>query len=386
MKKKKIFYVNYSPYENSGHILEFLAKNFEYVFLFSIGFHDLGEKRSSNRLVVYKNGRRLFQKLHFHLKTPKNLEYMFVPFRSLINLFQIFLLGRSLRKKYGKIDVFFSVNAFVAWAGLVLKGFGLIDKTVFWVWDYYPLIHKNPIVLAMRWLYWHFDRVAMYSSKVIFLNQRLAGLNMRSKIIGKGVEFSVVPIGTNTLKRRKRYSNVNTSLDICFLGVLKKSQGLDFILEAEIDLIKRIPNIMLHIIGGGPDLEYYKNKFKNSKLKYKFYGKLSDPAVDRVMVKSAVGLATYVPDRSNVSYFGDPSKVKKYLSLGVPVVTTDVFDFSKMISHHKAGFVVKYGDVSSFVNAIKKINLNYKKYSDRALKLSKEYEYTKIYKQMFKFK
>lgn len=382
---KKIFYVNYSPYENSGHILEFLVKNFEYVFLFSIGFHDLGEKRSSNRLVVYKNGRKLSQKPHFHLKTPKSMEYLFVPFRSVINLLQIFKLGVLLRKKYGKIDIFFSVNAFVAWAGLVLSGFDFIDKTVFWVWDYYPLVHKNPIVLFMRWLYWHFDRVAMYSNKVVFLNQKLADLNLKSKIISKKIEFTIVPIGTKSQKVRRKGLSKDLEFNICFLGVIKKSQGLDFVLEAHEALIKMFPNIRLHIIGGGPDFEYYKNKLVNTGHKIKFYGMLSDSAVDRIMSISKIGLATYVPDKSNVSYFGDPSKVKKYLSFGIPVITTGVFDFSKMIDQYKAGFVIKYGDIEGLIRSIIKINLNYNKYSDRALKLSRKYQYTKIYKQMFKF-
>src|SRR5688572_21508356 len=122
-KNKSVFYVNYSPYENAGHILEFLTKEFKYVFLFSIGFHDLGITRSSNMLIVYKDGRKLVEKPYFHLKIPKKVEYLFVPFRSLINLFQILSLGTYLHKKYGKIDIFFSVNAFTAWAGLVLKKF-----------------------------------------------------------------------------------------------------------------------------------------------------------------------------------------------------------------------------------------------------------------------
>jgi len=62
MRKKKyiatsIVYVNYSPYENSGKILDYILENFQYVYLFSIGFHNLVNKRSYNNLTVYKDGK-----------------------------------------------------------------------------------------------------------------------------------------------------------------------------------------------------------------------------------------------------------------------------------------------------------------------------------------
>ena len=61
-QSKSIIYVNYSPYENSGKILDFLVENFEKVFLFSLGFHQLGKKKQYNRLLIYINGKLREQK------------------------------------------------------------------------------------------------------------------------------------------------------------------------------------------------------------------------------------------------------------------------------------------------------------------------------------
>ena len=175
-KFKSILYVNYSPYENAGYILDFLTLNYRYVFLYSVGFHDLGENRSKNVLNVYENGRLISKRWYFHLKIQRGLEYLFVPVRSVINLIQIFVVAKYLKAKYGKIDNYFSVNAFTAWVGLFLRGKGYVNRTVFWVWDYYPLKHTSSIVVFMRWLYWQFDRIAMYSDDIVFLNQRLLKL------------------------------------------------------------------------------------------------------------------------------------------------------------------------------------------------------------------
>ncbi len=381
-KNKSIFYVNYSPYENSGHILQFLISNFKYVFLFSIGFHDLGTKRGSNTLVVYKNGIEISRKPYFHMNIGKNMEYLFVPFRSLVNLFQIFSIGNGLHKRYGKVDIFFSANAFTAWAGLILKNFKFVESTVFWVWDYYPLKSQNYLILTMRWLYWQFDRVAMFSDKVIFLNSKLASLHGKSKIFGKSFKYSIVPIGTEN-KRSNAVRVESGEVSIAFLGVLKKSQGLDFIFDSEDVLTRNFQNIKIEIIGGGPDLEYFLDRSNKSKLNIKFHGMLEDSGVDKILFKSTIGLATYMPDKSNVSYFGDPSKVKKYLSFGLPVITTDVFEFSKEIEKNNAGFVIKYGDEKSLVKSIRKIISKYRYYSNKSYELSKKYSYKHIYSNIF---
>jgi hypothetical protein len=52
-----VVYVNYSPYENSGKILDYLLENFEYVFLFSIAFHPLGKKQKTNKISIFKKGK-----------------------------------------------------------------------------------------------------------------------------------------------------------------------------------------------------------------------------------------------------------------------------------------------------------------------------------------
>lgn len=380
LKFKSILYVNYSPYENAGYILDYLLKNFKVVYLFSIGFHDLGENRGKNRLIIYKNGKKIFEKKYFHLRISKKLEYLFVPIRSTLNLFQIILVASYIYKKYGKIEKYLSVNAFTAWTGLVLRGFGFLDRTIFWVWDYYPLVHKNVLILLMRWIYWQFDRISMYSDKVVFLNQKLASIYIKKNILSTKSNYSIVPIGTKTIKRVRKIELKNIRL--VFLGVLKKSQGLDFIL----DTLKKIKNkkIKLDVIGGGPDSEYFMTKASNNNLNVKFYGNISDQAVDSIIKRSHIGIATYIPDKSNVSYFGDPSKVKRYLGFGLPVITTDVFDFSKNIDKHKAGFIVKYNDFNRLRLSLRKIMSRYVFYSNNSLDLAKNFKYNIIYKEMFK--
>jgi glycosyltransferase involved in cell wall biosynthesis len=381
-KSKSVFYVNYSPYENAGYILDFFKNNFIFVYLFSIGFHDLGEKRSKNVLTVYKDGRILEEINYFHLKIPKKLEYMFVPIRSILNLCQIFLISKYIHNKYGKIDKYFSVNAFTAWIGLILRRFGHVKRTIFWVWDYYPLVHRNLLILLMRFIYWRFDRVAMFSDKVLFLNERLVSIYKKNNILKNNFKYSIVPIGTKVVYK-SLMEKFNT-LNLVFIGVLKKSQGLDFVLNSYREIIKKNKNVTLMVVGGGPDSEYFVKKAERIDKSILFLGMLDEVTLDEIIYKSDIGIATYVPSKSNVSYFGDPSKVKRYLGEGLPIITTDVFEFSDEIKTGKAGFVIKYGDKIELMYAIRKILLNYSFYSRNASKLAKKYKYTKIYNELLR--
>ena len=71
MKKfESIIYVNYSPYENSGKIFDFLLENFENVFLFSIGFYSIKTKQQLNKLLIFKNGK--LEKEHHLFQIPSS--------------------------------------------------------------------------------------------------------------------------------------------------------------------------------------------------------------------------------------------------------------------------------------------------------------------------
>lgn len=379
-KKKSILYVNYAPYENSGKILDFLLDNFEYVFLFSIGFYNLKNKRSYNYLFTYKN--RKLQEKHFFIKisAPSFLTFYLIPLVSAINFTQILFYTFLLKQKFGKIDIYFTVNAFTSWIGLVLKKIGLVDKTVFWVWDYYPA-HKSKIVTIMRRIYWQFDKISSHSDQVIFVNQRLINLRKGIGILPQKASYPVVSIGTELIS--KFTSNRKNSVVLGFIGVIKKSQGLEMVFENADTIMKDFPRARIEIVGSGPDEEYFKKMAKDSSFKANFHGFAEGDSFNKILAKCTIGIAPYIPDKSNVSHYGDPGKIKRYLSLGLPVIATNAFEFSSEISKYMAGEIISYNHPSEFVGAIKKIVKNYGRYRNNAIRLSKKYFYKKIYPQLF---
>lgn len=378
-----IVYTNYSPYENSGKILDYLLENFTDVFHFSIGFHNLSNKKNYNRLLIFKNGKLKKEFTLFQLPVPSFLVFVLLPLRSLINFIQIVVYSIWLKHTYKKIDIYFTVNAFIAWIGNILRRIGVVNKTIFWVWDYYPPIHENKIIMLMRYIYWQFDKASSYSDKVAFVNHRLLNLRKDMGIYERNVKHLIIPIATDKLSYIK---NKNSKKIIFgFIGVLKKNQGPGIVFEHAHALKKKIKDFSYEIIGSGPDEEYLKMRAKETEVKTKFHGYLEGESFNEVLRKCTIGIATYIPDPSNVSYYGDPGKIKRYISLGMPVIGTDVLEFSKEIGKSKAGIIVDHDDSKAFVDATIKIMARYNFYSKNAYKLSQKHYYKKIYPEMFTF-
>lgn len=379
-KLKSIIYVNYSPYENSGKILDFLVENFEKVFLFSLGFHQLGKKKQYNRLLIYINGKLLEQKSLIQVPVHQKFVFLLLPIKSFITFIQILTYSFWLKSKYGKINFYFTVNAFTAWIGTIAKRMGFVNKTIFWVWDYYPPFHENKIIRLMRYIYWQFDKISSHSDYVAYVNQRLIDLRKAMGVLPKDAKFPIIPIGTDSFDIK-----LQTKKDVVFgfIGVLKKSHGLDIIFNNANEIIKNFPNARFEVIGSGPDEEYFRRRAKNSSIPTKFYGYLEEKTFNDVLKKCSIGIAGYIPDKRNVSHYGDPGKIKRYLSLGIPAILTNVLEFSKEVENARAGVIVDYNNSPAFIKAVKRIMLSYAQYSENALKLSSKFYYKDIYPSMF---
>ncbi len=376
-----IIYVNFAPYENTGNILTYLLSKFDTVAMFSFTFYDLGKKNLTSTLSFYKYGKCLWSKNIIQLIIPHTFVFIFLPIRSCILFLQLIYHIVLLRMKYGTFNTYFTVNAFTAWCGNIIKNMGLVKKTIFWVWDYYPPIHKNKIVMFMRSIYWMFDKAAITSDRVVFLNNRLLSLRRTIGILPKGKEYPIVGIGTVICKRKKQ--QLHTPLRLAYLGTVKQSQGLDFIFDNAEEIIKKSDPFEVHVFGGGPDEERFKRRARNCPIRFIFHGYIPDSTtLQNKLALCDIGIALYMPDPANVSYYGDPSKIKAYISLGIPVITTNVFWFANEIKKKHVGFVIPY-DQKIFADSLNKIKRNYSFYSNQAYALAATYNYKNLYETIF---
>lgn len=379
---KSVIYVNYSPYENSGHILDYLNEKFEKIFLFSIAHHPLGRKEILNKVTYYREGIISEEIELYYMPVPSSMIWFFLPIRSTLNAIQILRQCFRIYFKFGSIDYFFSVNAFAVVVGMILKKIGLVKKTVFWVWDYYPMNYPSLSVKISRWMYWQFDKLATYTDRIVYLNDLLVNVRKEAGIIPKNLKYPISPIGMGEVLpvKKKRLNNIK----IGFIGVLKKSQGIDMLIDTAPYVHTKFKNLIYEIIGSGPDETYFKKRAAKSPVKFNFHGYVTEEKFKQILSSCTIGIAPYTPEDSNVSRYGDPGKIKRYMEFNLPAIITDVFEFSKELASSKAGIVVKYGSEEELLRAVEKIINNYDFYVKNVLRLHKKFYYKVAYKHLFK--
>ncbi|MBI2018531.1 glycosyltransferase [Candidatus Daviesbacteria bacterium] len=380
---KAIIYANFAPYDNAGNILDFFVENFLFVAHFSFQFHKLGKAKQKNTLTIYKRGQQAYRLTFFNLSVPESLLYFLLPITGTLFLLQLLWWIFLLRIRGNKFDYFFSVNALTAWLGIILKKIGIVNETIFWIWDYYPTQGNSLEVKIMRSLYWHLDKFgAQESTHTFFLSAKLQKIRKKFGLFPENKSHPVIPIGANVKPIKLMRKSIPT---IGYLGVIKQSQGLDLLVDTLPKILKNLPDLKIEIVGSGPYEDKLKKRLKYYQKIVKFYGYIESlEKVTKIMKKWSIGVATYTPTTNNPAYFADPSKIKTYLSVGVPVICTNVTPFSNEINKSKAGIVVDYHDKANFIRSVGNLIKFQTKYSKSALKLARKYNYKRIYKNFFK--
>lgn len=380
-KRQSIIYINFAPYDNAGRILDYLVQNFSFVLHFSYDHLRLKKGRRS-KLTLYKNGKIVFSKNLIWLRTHPTLLFPSLPFVAIAIILQTIWHTFIHHKEVGRFDYYLTVNAFTAWAGNILRFLKLVEKTIYWVWDYFPPTHPDIRLRIARWAYWKFDKPSRtLSSKIVFLNSHLESARKEKNGLSKIIKYPIIPIGTNPVSNNLKLSE---NIIIGHLGMLKRSQGLDLLFDSLKILQKLFPKIKVEIIGSGPEENHFRKRAKKFANIIKFHGYIEkDDDVDKIMRKWSVGIATYAPIPWSEHYWTDPSKIKAYINQGLPVITTNVPKFAQEIENSKAGIVIDYNSDQEFVNAVVKIIKNKKDFANNALRLAEKYNYKKLYPKLF---
>lgn len=260
---------------------------------------------------------------------------------------------------------------------LPFKKLGLIKKLVFYTIDYNPQRFENRI---LNNIYHFLDRLACYNAdKIWILSQRMVQARKKNKVdLRRSARSILLPMGANLERIKVLPLEKINRYQIVYAGHLLEKQGVQLILETLPKIIPKIPEIKLVVVGQG---EYEKNlKVLAKKLDIKnhvvFMGFIKDhKALERILCKSAIGIAPYVPTSDNYTFYTDPGKPKLYLGCGLPVAMTGVPAISRVIQSKHAGLIADY-TTKSFSAALIKLLLNdklYEEFRNNAINLSKKY-------------
>lgn len=306
--------------------------------------HPIRRENPKSKREVYKNG-KLLQTVSF-VRPSGNALWFGVDFITTI------VWGIALRGTY---DVFIGVDPLNCLAGLALRSLGLVNRVIFFSIDFTPRRFPQRLLNSV---YHAIESWCVRFSDIRWdISPRIAqGREKFLRLTQKDYPVTVVPVGL--WEKDIVGPNVNFNAHrIVFVGHLLKKQGVDKALEAIAIVKKKIKDISLLIIGGGEEEKRLHLLTKKLHLEnnVEFTGWMWDQAeIRKLLLGCAFAVATYDPRgarEDNFTYYADPTKIKTYLSCGLPVIMTDIPYNARLLQKDGCAQVVPYS-ASAIANAM----------------------------------
>ena len=218
---------------------------------------------------------------------------------------------------------------------------------------------KNPVFQMVRvfckWLYKHFDRVAVTSKPFIPYIHTVNGYPLE--------KITYLPqYGAEAYLQKDFTAADNGVVDFLFAGNIGFVQDIDKILEAT-SLMKETPGFCVHIVGDGAAKKQFealavKKKLENT---ITFHGRIPLAQMDEFYKQADACLLTL----NGSNKIGDtlPAKMQGYMAAGKPVIAAINGAGKEVIEESGCGLVVSAGDVAGLARIMKEFIQHPAKYA-----------------------
>lgn len=326
----------------------------------------------------YKNG-----KLYKEYRTKDYKKWNEI----LIYLKEFYFTWKWVWQSKIKWDYYIGMDGLCSFWGNILRFFKKVKKTVYWAIDFVPEKRFNS---AIKNKIYHLINISSYkkSDEMWDLSPRMA--EARERFLGvKLTDYrlhKVVPYGV-WCDRIKKYKYEECEKNtLVFMGHLLEKQGVQLVIKAIPEIIKKIPNFRFKIIGGG---QYKERLIKLAKdvsvIKYcDFKGRIEDHReLENEIAKSCLAIVPYIKELDTWTYYADPGKIKTYLACGVPVLLTEIPWNAKEIESNKCGKIISENE-SDIVAEIIELMKEHRNqiYRNNAIEYSKTFDYKNIFNNL----
>ncbi len=175
------------------------------------------------------------------------------------------------------------------WAGQILPigtAIWILKSFTFHVSRFTIFCHGTDIIRCQhsRWKIWLAQRILRAASKVVvnssFLKKEIENLgipNAKISIVYPCPRISDQVSRVRIQELRDQYQ-LHGKKVLLTVARLVQSKGIDVVIEAFRDVIKRIPNLIYVIVGDGPERDHLKLQIENPKLPVILVGAITDTA------------------------------------------------------------------------------------------------------------
>src|SRR5947199_7891972 len=149
---------------------------------------------------------------------------------------------------------------------------------------------------------------------------------------------------------RTRYS-LGQQPVVGFLGSLKPWHGMDFLLDAMVQLRRRQRDQRLLIVGEGPGLEHIRERVRSNALEEHVLlaGKVRHEEIPAYLAAMDLTVAPYSAEQP---FYFSPLKVFESLAAGRPVVAPRLGQLNELIDHGVTGLLYDAGDLDALVESM----------------------------------
>lgn len=220
----------------------------------------------------------------------------------------------------------------------------------------------HPLVDATIELY---DRtvervITRRSSKVILLSKRLflratkLGVNKNKvAVIPSGVDYNFFDPERSKVKNRakllRKELNIGDDIVIGYVGRLIPTKGVAHLILAVKQIQRENPNIVLLVVGDGPQKEDLRVMSKDLKIRANFAG-WQDETAPYYALMNIFALPSFSE--------GLPNVVLEAMAMEKPVVATDIGGIPDLVKNGENGYLVPVGNCQQMALALRKLVLD----------------------------
>lgn len=207
----------------------------------------------------------------------------------------------------------------------------------------------------MRWLYSlpdHFIPVSRWISEGVGALGVPAG---KRTYVYDGIELEKLDTGADGGAFRDRYGVPREAFAVGLVGLLIPWKGQKLFLEAGRQLLERIPNLYLLIVGGTPEeCRDYERELREAAADTVFGGRVRFTGHVSDMAQAYLGLDVVVSASTSPEPLG--TVVIESLALGRPLVAPNHGGAVEMIDHERTGLLFTPGDARALAGAIQRFH------------------------------
>lgn len=253
----------------------------------------------------------------FIFPTPRKYYFLF-PIYYLLGIGAILRYVLSTRQHY---DIVIGVSTFYAMMGLLFRSLGICAKSIYYCLDYYPLASTSFSQRLFVYVFKKIDRICVIKSDSTWnvtneIIKTRGVLGRKDFVVPTTYPSGLLHLGRSAKKKR---------WTIVFVGVVSYLSGLQILIEAMPEILQKLPNTRVEIVGDGEYLPVLKKRVNELSLHniITFHGFVeNDEDCLKILSESTIGVAPYAPVDGSYVWAADPGKPKLYAFLGLPGIMT----------------------------------------------------------------